>query len=449
MLSKLVEEFLIDYLKREPFARKEDIVEIISPVELLLRHNKDKSLDEIIDLIIKDNIQEFENIRKKYGVPGVTASVKVGSFNVKLYGGNINYLGEPMPINALFDIASMSKFYTQIIAYNLIKEGYFKRTDRIVDLDNRFVNLGNLTVDDILTFGTKFMTDGLIKDKKAIDEARDTLFHVNVVETGKWNYNDIGLMIMKEIMEKLTGLSYVSLVDKYIVNSFGLTDTHIIVPNSKYHLITGTPNFKEGHVNDMGANALGGYSGHAGVFASTDDLIKLMTGVTHDEILPNHEDIYTPSKYDNYISKMGNVFINNPKGTDMSYVSTFEPKDSFAIAGSTRTFATGTNDSAYNLLFNPSSMSFEEAKERVQKINEIRIKEGKDEIHPVREYEFNRDGKLVKYKLIDPRLLLPLDDAVTALSNVAKTTLKLRFLDFLIKKYDKNIKEINIVRNSK
>ena len=122
MVSNLVNEFLRYYAKSEPYASEEELINILSEVELLIRKNKDKSLEELIDLIIVNNIKDLEDIRKKYGVLGFTSNIKVNGINIKLYGGNINYLGDDMPNNALFDIASMTKFYTQIIAYNLIRK---------------------------------------------------------------------------------------------------------------------------------------------------------------------------------------------------------------------------------------------------------------------------------------------------------------------------------------
>lgn len=449
MVSNIVNDFLIDYLEKEPYATYDELANIIAPIELLVRKNKDKSLDELIDLIIKDNINEFENIRQKYGVPGYTANIKVNGIYVKLFGGNINYLGEAMPNNALFDIASMTKFYTQIIAYNLIREGLFKREDKIIDLDPRFKNLGDLTVDDILTFGTTFKTDGLAKNKRTINEALDVILHANVIEKGKWNYNDIGLIIMKEVMETLTRLTYQELVDKYIVYPLHLTDTHVIVPKTKFHLITGTPNYKEGHINDMTANALGGYSGHAGIFATSDDVIRLLVGVRNKRILPNKEDAYTPGKLNDAIGVMGNAYISNPKGLEKSFVDKFEPRDTFAIAGSTRVNAASSSDSAYTVMFNPGSMSKSEAKIREEIINNERINKGLKPVEIVKKFEFSRDGSLKELTLIDSRFLVPVDPMADVVSNVAKTTLKLRFLDFLIKKYDKSINEINIIRNNK
>lgn len=462
MISDLVQEFLEDYLDRTPYlpdnnppdklsiTTKQDLINILSSVELIIRWNKGKPIEQVIEALIRDNIDKFETIRKKYGVPGYTASIKVGNYNVKLYGGNINYLGEPMPENALFDIASMTKFYTQIIAYNLINEGLFNRSDKIRDLDDRFVNLGDLTVDEILTFATTFRTDGALKDKKEINEALDALYNVVVTNTGKYDYNDMGMMIMKELMERLTGLSYEELVNKYIVGPLGLEDTHVIVPNAKYHLLTGSPNASVGNINDMTANAVGGYSGHAGIFASSDDIIKVVMEAAkkNSQILPHNEDTYTPNKLVSSRSVMGNVYRAHPTGIYDSFVDTTEPIDTFAISGSTRTNAAASSDSAYTVLFNPSSISFQDAKDKMDKINEERKKLGKNPVYPVREFEFNRNGELIKRKLIDPRLVvLPVDPMAKAVQSIAYTTLKLRFLDFVMKKQAKNLEEVNFNKN--
>ena len=77
-----------------------------------------------------DNINQLEDIRNKYPIPGYTVGVNVENINVKMYGGGLDFNGRKMPDNALFDLASITKFYTQIIAYNLIKEGYFSFSDK-------------------------------------------------------------------------------------------------------------------------------------------------------------------------------------------------------------------------------------------------------------------------------------------------------------------------------
>ena len=65
------------------------------------------------------------------------------------------------------------------------------------------------------------------------------------------------------------------LVNKYIVEPLGLKETYLVVPKDKIVKVTGTPNANLGMVNDPSALAVGGYSGHAGIIASNNDLIKL------------------------------------------------------------------------------------------------------------------------------------------------------------------------------
>ncbi len=67
----------------------------------------------------------------------------------------------------------------------------------------------------------------------------------------------------------------------------------------------------------------------------------------------------------------------------------------------------------------------------------------------VKSFEFDRDGKLVKYDLIDARQMIPSSETVEKVIKFnAELILKLRFLNRLIKEYDKSYseKEINIIR---
>jgi hypothetical protein len=328
----------------------------------------------------------------------------------------------------------------------LIKEGLFRYTDRIVDLDDRFTNLHDLTVEDILTFGTTFKTSSRIANAKNIEEAHDILFNAEVVEKNKYNYNDIGMMIIKEVIERITGLDYADLVQKYIIEPFQLKGTHLIVPKNKYHLITATPNFRIGHINDMSANVLGGYSGHAGIFSTSDDLIRFLMDV-HDSDL-DISDAYTPGKLTSAVGRMGNVYVSHPMGLDKSFVDTLEPSDTIAIQGSTRVNANGSRDSAHNILFNPSSMSMEEARERIAKRNEERKKAGKPLLDPVHEFHLLRDGKIERYNLIDPRQLLPLSEMERIIKRNAITTLKLRFFNKVIKAYSASLPRIEVIKNT-
>ncbi len=96
----------------------------------IIKKKKDATFEEVVEEITKENINQLREIKRNYPIHGYTVGKSVGDINVKIVGGNRNHTGENMPKDALFDIDSMIKFYTQIIAYNLMKEKVFNYYDK-------------------------------------------------------------------------------------------------------------------------------------------------------------------------------------------------------------------------------------------------------------------------------------------------------------------------------
>ena len=448
--ERIFNNFIDKVVMEGAYATREELIMATKKMLDIIKNNKDATPEEFVELVIDDNISMLEDIRKNYPVPGYTTGIKVGNINVKLFGGNIDSFERKMPDNALFDVASITKFYTQIIAYNLIKEGLFSFNTKIKDLDDRFINVGDLTINDVLTFTTHFQTNGRINDRFNVKDALDCLYGVNVVEVGKYNYNDIGMMIIKELMERVTGLSYKALVSKYITDKLNLKETFLVVPENKLHLVTGTPNAHKGGINDSNAEALGGYSGHAGIITSNDDLIKLGEEVTNGNVIPNEllKNAYTEgAKAARGV--MGNTYTAHKEGTSMGYVSTLENKRSFALQGSTRTTLTIGPHSTSTVLLNPASMSIEKALEAEAKINEQRSLKGLAPLSLVKHFNFDRDGKIEKFSLIDVRQMVPSVRTLEPMCDQnAVLILRLRFLNEVIREYDKNYSKEIIVKKS-
>ena len=456
MLSKLVEEFLKEYLARRPYlldkresnergTTKEELIKVLTDMEKLIRDNKDKTPEEIIDLIIQDTIEEYEKVREKYMVPGYTFSSQVGNINAAVFGGKLSTNGSAMTEDALFDIASMTKFYTQIIIYNLINKGYLKRSDKIADLDKSFPYLGDVTVDDILTFGVAFTTPRIDKQENSID-AMKAMHEARVVQIGKYDYNDIGMMIMKEVAETLTGKTFAELFDIYIISPLKLKNTHLIVPKEKYSLITGSLNANVGLPSDIKAClSKDGYSGHAGAFASYSDIMTMMRAAKGGIILPNSEDTYTPGNLEtakgvlkDNMARMGNVYVAHPKGIDKTWVTGIDPKDMSTVSGSTKTNAAATYDSAYTVMFNQGSSSDEVLIERLRQINEAKIKNGETPLSTDIHVSKKIKGKNIDLRMVDMRELLPFESLEDPTIKTSELTLKLRFLDFVTRKYERD-----------
>lgn len=450
-IDRIFDNFIESVKKDSIYASASEIREVCMKMFDIIKKHPSLDPKELIEYIIKDNIDFVQDIKDKYYFPGYTICFDVGNINIKLLGGKLDDNDRVMSPNALFDIASISKFYTQIIVYNLINDGLLSYDSIIYDLDDRFINLKDLTIKDITSFTTTFMTDGRINEKENIDDAYKTLYNVKVVEKNKYNYNDIGMMILKEVCERISGLSYSDLLNKYIISKYNLKNTYLTVPFEKKHLITGTPNYKEGHVNDSNANALGGYSGHAGIFSSNDDLIKLGKEVVNGNVF--NDDVINDIYEEGIIhgrGKMGNVYVSHPEGLNVTYIDRFEPIRSFGLQGSTRVHLNGNKYSMSSVLLNPASMSLDRAFENEAKINETRALQGKNPLSLVRRFTFNNYGDINEYNLIDVRQMLPSGKTVEPILHMnAITILRLRFLNEYIREYDKNYNEkINIVKTN-
>lgn len=446
------------------YANKEEVEQVLTEAMLIIRKNLDKTPEEIVDIMIQDNIRELENIRAHYPIPGYNVSVNFNNMHVKMIGGDIDSQKRKMPDNALFDIASMTKFYTQIIAYNLIREGVFSFDDKIKELAPFFENVGDLRVGDVLTFSVSFRTNERIDEVKYQSQALKLLYTMDVVKKNSYNYNDMGMMLMKEVMEHVTGKSYATLLKEYIVTPLELSDTHLSingchtsleVPYEKFTRLTGSSNIDIGAVNDPSANALGGFSGHAGIFASNDDLVKLGYGVASLKLL-NEKEYYQaciPGMKENR-GFMGNTYVAHKEGINMSFVDKLESKTNFAIQGSTRVQTnigrTCKGDVVTNtILLNPASMGITKAYSQELKINSELLSNNEPRQKLIRNYVFKRDGRYIRYNLIDARRMCPVDYTMCPITTSnAKLTLKLRLLHEFMKEYDKNYtKEVTLVKH--
>ena len=202
--DKLFEGFINEVKAEGTYASIDELKKVTKQMLDIIKKYPDDTPEELIEKIIQDNVRQLEEIKDKYPIPGYTVGINVGNINVKMFGGNIDCLGRKMPDDSLFDIASMTKFYTQIIAYNLIKEGAFSYNDKVINLDPRFINVRDLTIGDVLSFNAQFKTDGRLSDKSTIAEELNCLYGANVIKLGNYNYNDMGMMLIKELIENVT-----------------------------------------------------------------------------------------------------------------------------------------------------------------------------------------------------------------------------------------------------
>jgi len=95
----------------------------------------------------------------------------------------------------------------------------------------------------------------------------------------KMVYSDLGIILMAEIIERLTGRTLDDLANEYIFGPLAMKDSMYKPPKKIWPLIAPTEfdaNFRkqlvQGEVHDENAFAIGGISGHAGLFSTAPDL---------------------------------------------------------------------------------------------------------------------------------------------------------------------------------
>ena len=92
-------------------------------------------------------------------------------------------------------------------------------------------------------------------------------------------YSDLGIILMAEIIQRLTGKPLDQLAREYIFEPLGMSNSTYNPPKQLWPAIAPTEidnqlrhRLVQGEVHDENAYAIGGVSGHAGVFSTSPDL---------------------------------------------------------------------------------------------------------------------------------------------------------------------------------
>jgi beta-N-acetylhexosaminidase len=108
-------------------------------------------------------------------------------------------------------------------------------------------------------------------------------------------YSDLGIILMAEIVERLTGRPLDELAKTYISSPVGMKDTMFRPPKSLWQWIAPTEFDKnlrhrlvQGEVHDENAFTMGGVSGHAGLFSTAPDLAAFCQMLLNGGIYAHH-----------------------------------------------------------------------------------------------------------------------------------------------------------------
>jgi beta-glucosidase-like glycosyl hydrolase/CubicO group peptidase (beta-lactamase class C family) len=226
--------------------------------------------------------------------PGVTLAVGYrGKVSVHAFG-KLSYDAKAAATNpnTIYDIASLTKVVATTTLVAKLAEGDFTVP---LDLDAKVERYlpewasgpqpewrHKVAVRHLLTH-----TSGLPAFKEYWRTSKgkaDTLARIfaEPLEYGpgtKEIYSDLGIILMAEIVERLTGRALDDLARTFIFSPLGMKDTMYRPPKKLWPTIAPTEidsnlrhRLVQGEVHDENAYAIGGVSGHAGVFSTAPDL---------------------------------------------------------------------------------------------------------------------------------------------------------------------------------
>ena len=101
-----------------------------------------------------------------------------------------------MAEDSIFDLSSVTKIFTCLMVLKLVEMQKIKLSDKIYNLDNRFINLREVSVEDLLTFKVPLKTKQRLEtlnDLKEIEKENHELgdpwfsvenqYHIGVLQT--------------------------------------------------------------------------------------------------------------------------------------------------------------------------------------------------------------------------------------------------------------------------
>ncbi|WP_433297581.1 serine hydrolase domain-containing protein [Actinoplanes sp. CA-030573] len=204
-----------------------------------------------------------------------------------------------MRTNSIFDLASLTKVYTAILTLQLVDQGKVALDAPIQRYLPDFTGAGKdkVTVAMLLAH-----TSALPVGAKVTGMADNTARWKSVMTTPlvsggvpgtTFRYSSVGLMVLGRLVEKLTGKSLDKALRDNITTPLGLKDTGFQplkwVSDRQRLVATDARTSRgllRGTVHDDVCNILGGVAGHAGVFATAQDVAvigqMLLNGGTYN-----------------------------------------------------------------------------------------------------------------------------------------------------------------------
>ncbi|GGT28141.1 serine hydrolase domain-containing protein [Streptomyces chromofuscus] len=196
----------------------------------------------------------------------------------------------PMAEDTVFDLASVSKLFTSILAVQQIERGALELEAPVASYLPEFGAAGkqDVTVRQLLTHTSGFRAWIPLYNAPTYEEKLRLIWNEAPVSAPgtRYLYSDLNLISLQLVLERITDQSLDVLLRTEITDPLGMHRTRFNPPDSWRPRIAATEDARKpwsgldrglvwGEVHDENAYSLGGVAGHAGVFSCAWDLAVL------------------------------------------------------------------------------------------------------------------------------------------------------------------------------
>ncbi len=196
--------------------------------------------------------------------------------------------------NSIFQIASLSKTFTGIIARSLEEDGiinldakaasFFPKNTSPIILEK----LQSISVKDLLLHQAGLPRDaknlkrkmfggsviGTYSEADLFDDLKKMQFEFE--SRTQWSYSNLGYSCVGYIMEQASGKSFEELLKKYVSNKFGLKNTSIHLNEKQQQEQLATAYRPEWNTMSIQSSDFGKQNPASGIYSSVEDLTQLM-----------------------------------------------------------------------------------------------------------------------------------------------------------------------------
>ncbi|MCE4536956.1 beta-lactamase family protein [Pelomonas sp. P7] len=228
----------------------------------------------------------------KRAFPGAVLAVGVDGRLValKAFGRLDSSPGAPaMPVDAVFDLASLTKVVATTTAIALLcDQGLLKLDEPVVRYLPEFAGVPGherITVRHLLAHNSGLPSPMLLwKHAGSRAELLDLVYRLPVQAPpgAEFHYRDENFILLGEIVQRVGGLPLDRFVSTRVFEPLGMAETGFNPPASLLPRIPATEQDEHyrhrlvrGTVHDENADVMGGVAGHAGLFSTAADLARL------------------------------------------------------------------------------------------------------------------------------------------------------------------------------